>query len=32
MLDGIKAAIVADRPAYFKDFLDNFYNVDVLTG
>ena len=30
MFDGIKAAVVADRPAYFKDFLDNFYNVDVL--
>ncbi|MFI5066380.1 MAG: alpha/beta fold hydrolase [Streptosporangiales bacterium] len=27
---GIKAAVLADRPAYFKDFLDNFYNVDVL--
>ena len=26
----IKAAIVKDRYAYFKDFLDNFYNVDVL--
>jgi non-heme chloroperoxidase len=22
--------VVADRPAYFKDFLDNFYNTDVL--
>ena len=30
VFDGIKAAVVADRPAYFKDFLDNFYNVDVL--
>lgn len=30
MFDGIKAAVVKDRPAYFKDFLDNFYNVDVL--
>ena len=28
--DGIMAAVVADRPAYMKDFLDNFYNVDVL--
>ncbi|MFC8846006.1 MULTISPECIES: alpha/beta fold hydrolase [unclassified Micromonospora] len=28
----IKAAVVADRPAYFKNFLDNFYNVDVLGG
>jgi non-heme chloroperoxidase len=26
----IKAAIAADRYAWFKDFLDNFYNVDVL--
>jgi non-heme chloroperoxidase len=26
----IKAAIVEDRYAWFKDFLDNFYNVDVL--
>jgi non-heme chloroperoxidase len=30
VFDGIKAAVVADRPAYFKDFLNNFYNVDVL--
>ena len=29
---GIKAAIVADRYAYFKDFFDNFYNVDVLAA
>jgi non-heme chloroperoxidase len=32
VFDGIKEAVVADRPAYFKDFLDNFYNVDVLGG
>jgi non-heme chloroperoxidase len=32
VFDGIKAAIVKDRYAYFKDFLDNFYNVDVLGG
>jgi non-heme chloroperoxidase len=32
VFDGIKQAVVADRPAYFKDFLDNFYNVDVLGG
>jgi non-heme chloroperoxidase len=32
VFDGIKAAVVADRPAYFKDFLDNFYNVDLLGG
>ena len=30
VFDGIEAAIVADRYAYFKDFLDNFYNVDKL--
>jgi non-heme chloroperoxidase len=28
----VKAAITADRYAYFKDFLDNFYNTDVLGG
>ena len=32
VFDEIKAAVVRDRPAYFKDFLDNFYNVDVLGG
>ena len=32
VFEGIKAAIVADRYAYFKDFFDNFYNVDVLGG
>jgi non-heme chloroperoxidase len=32
VFDEIKAAVLADRPAYFKDFLDNFYNVDVLGG
>ncbi|MCK9878972.1 alpha/beta hydrolase [Frankia sp. Ag45/Mut15] len=32
VFDGIKAAVLADRPAYFKEFLDNFYNVDVLGG
>ena len=32
VFEGIKAAVVQDRPAYFKDFLDNFYNVDVLGG
>ena len=30
MFEDIKAAIVKDRYAFFKDFLDNFYNVDVL--
>jgi non-heme chloroperoxidase len=32
VFDGIMAAIVADRPAYLKAFLDNFYNVDKLGG
>jgi non-heme chloroperoxidase len=32
VFEGIKAAVVADRPAYFKNFLDNFYNVDTLGG
>jgi non-heme chloroperoxidase len=30
VFEGIKAAIVKDRYGYFKDFLDNFYNVDKL--
>jgi non-heme chloroperoxidase len=32
VFEDIKAAIVSDRYAYFKDFLDNFYNVDKLGG
>jgi len=32
VFEDIKAAIVKDRYAYFKDFFDNFYNVDVLGG
>ena len=32
VFDEIKAAVLKDRPAYFKDFLDNFYNVDELGG
>jgi non-heme chloroperoxidase len=32
VFDEIKEAVVSDRPAYFKNFLDNFYNVDVLGG
>ncbi len=28
----IKAAIANDRYAYFEDFLNNFYNVDLLGG
>jgi len=30
VFEDIKAAIVADRYAYFGDFLDNFYNTDKL--
>jgi non-heme chloroperoxidase len=30
VFEGIQQAIVKDRYAYFKDFLDNFYNVDKL--
>ena len=30
VFEGIKAAIVADRYAYFDDFFANFYNIDVL--
>ena len=30
VFEGIKAAVVADRYAYFKDFFDNFYNTDML--
>jgi len=32
VFEDIKKAVVADRPAYFKDFLDNFNNVDKLGG
>ena len=32
VFEGIKTAIVADRYAYFKDFFDNFNNVDKLGG
>jgi non-heme chloroperoxidase len=32
VFEGIQQAIVADRYAYFKDFLDNFYNVDTFHG
>ena len=32
VFEDIKSAIVADRYAYFKDFFDNFYNVDKLGG
>jgi non-heme chloroperoxidase len=30
VFEGIKGAIVADRYAYFENFFNNFYNVDVL--
>ena len=30
VFEGIKQAIGKDRYAYFKEFLDNFYNVDKL--
>jgi non-heme chloroperoxidase len=32
VFDGIKQAIVADRPAFLSAFLNNFYNVDELRG
>jgi non-heme chloroperoxidase len=32
VFEDIKAAIVSDRYAYFADFLNNFYNVDVFGG
>ena len=32
VFEGIKKAIVADRPAFLSEFLANFYNVDVLRG
>jgi non-heme chloroperoxidase len=32
VFEGFKSAIVADRYAYFKDFFDNFYNVDTFGG
>ena len=30
VFEGLKAAVVKDRYAFFKDFLDNFSNVDEL--
>ena len=32
VFDKIKAAVIADRPAYFKNFLNDSYNVDILAG
>jgi non-heme chloroperoxidase len=32
VFEGIKQAIIADRPAFLSQFLANFYNVDELRG
>jgi hypothetical protein len=32
VFDGIKRALVADRPAFLSTFLSDFYNVDILKG
>jgi non-heme chloroperoxidase len=32
VFEGIKSAVLKDRYAYFKEFFDNFYNVDVFGG
>lgn len=32
VFDGLQAAVVADRPAFLKAFLDDFNNVDKLGG
>ncbi len=32
VFEGIKKAVVADRPAYLAQFCADFYNVDVLGG
>jgi len=32
VFEGIKQAIVADRPAFLSKFLSDFYNVDALGG
>lgn len=32
VFDGIKAAAMKDRPAFFSSFFENFYNADVLKG
>jgi len=31
VFEGIKAAIIKDRYAYFRDFFDNFYNTDTFS-
>ena len=32
VFDGIKQGLTADRPAFLAQFLQNFYNADVLRG
>ena len=32
VFEGIKKAIVSDRPAFLSEFLKNFYNLDILGG
>ena len=32
VFEGIKKALVADRPAFLSEFLNNFYNLDELGG
>jgi non-heme chloroperoxidase len=32
VFDGIRTAILADRPAFLLEFLHNFYNYDVARG
>ncbi|MFB9907732.1 alpha/beta fold hydrolase [Allokutzneria oryzae] len=32
VFDEMTTAIITDRPAYLKDFLDDFYNMDELRG
>jgi non-heme chloroperoxidase len=32
VFDDVKAAVANDRYAFFEDFFNNFYNVDVLGG
>jgi pimeloyl-ACP methyl ester carboxylesterase len=32
LFDGIQQGIAADRPAFLAQFLNNFFNVDVLKG
>jgi pimeloyl-ACP methyl ester carboxylesterase len=32
VFDGMKKAIMKDRPAFLSDFFFNFYNIDILKG